>query len=88
MGGSCFLITTSGDFLCRGPHCGLRIPQGQIASTPAAIQAALHKKGVIQDGDRFPEACLATVQAVVRPGQQRRIPACSVPSCRTMRASP
>eukprot|EP00971_Amphidinium_carterae_P302070 6001124-Amphidinium_carterae.1 len=68
-----------------GPTCGLRIqsiPRGGIATTPAEIQAALHKKGIIQAGDMFPEACLAPVQAVVR------VPACSVPTCRTMRASP
>eukprot|EP00971_Amphidinium_carterae_P009808 193494-Amphidinium_carterae.1 len=78
-----FLITMSGEFLCRGAHCGLGIPRGRIATTPAEIQAAFHKKGVIAAGDMFPEACLE-----VRRGQQRRVPACSVPSCRSIRAAP
>eukprot|EP00971_Amphidinium_carterae_P319214 6344961-Amphidinium_carterae.1 len=62
MGGSCFLITMSGEFLCRGAHCGLSVPRGRIASTSAEIQAALHKNGVVATGDMFPEACLAPAQ--------------------------
>eukprot|EP00971_Amphidinium_carterae_P305906 6079122-Amphidinium_carterae.1 len=45
---------------------------GRLASTPAAIQQALHEREIVQAGDMFPGACLAPVQAVVRPGQQRR----------------
>eukprot|EP00971_Amphidinium_carterae_P148884 2951670-Amphidinium_carterae.1 len=35
MGGSCFLITTNGDFLCTGANCGKKIPQGRIAADAA-----------------------------------------------------
>eukprot|EP00971_Amphidinium_carterae_P116116 2300483-Amphidinium_carterae.2 len=87
MGGSCFLITMNGDFICRGPNCGKKIPRGRIATTPAEIQGALHRRGTLQLSDMFPEACLAPVQ-VVRQGRQGTIPACSVPTCRTIRASP
>eukprot|EP00971_Amphidinium_carterae_P017841 351429-Amphidinium_carterae.1 len=41
----------------------------------------------LENGFEFPEACLAPAQVVGR-GQQRVIPACSVSSCRTLRASP
>eukprot|EP00971_Amphidinium_carterae_P179711 3564116-Amphidinium_carterae.1 len=68
MGGLCFLITTSGKFLCKGAHCGLCVPRKRIATTLAEIQAALHKKGVIAAGDMFSEACLASSQ-VARRGQ-------------------
>eukprot|EP00971_Amphidinium_carterae_P301409 5988791-Amphidinium_carterae.1 len=54
MEGLCFLITTSGEFMCRGANCGWGIPRGRIASTSAEIQAALHKKGVVATGNISP----------------------------------
>eukprot|EP00971_Amphidinium_carterae_P278393 5526251-Amphidinium_carterae.1 len=75
MEGSCFLITKSGEFMCRGANCGWGISRGRIASTSAEIQADLHKKGVVATGNMFPKACLAPAQVVQR-GQQRHVPIC------------
>eukprot|EP00971_Amphidinium_carterae_P041088 806987-Amphidinium_carterae.1 len=86
MGGSCFLITKDGEFMCRGTTCGLSVPRVRIAFTSAEIQAALHKKGVVAAGDMFPEACLAPAQ-VVQLGQQRHVPICGARSCRSLRVA-
>eukprot|EP00971_Amphidinium_carterae_P107205 2123784-Amphidinium_carterae.1 len=67
-------------------HCGLGVSRDRIAFTSAEIQAALHRKGVVETGDMFPEACLAPVQ-VVRRSQQRHVPVCSTPSCRSLRVA-
>eukprot|EP00971_Amphidinium_carterae_P152314 3018518-Amphidinium_carterae.1 len=90
MGGLCFLITTNGNFLCEGSNCGLKILRKGLLLPLLQFRRLLriYKKELIQDGDRFSKACLAPVQAVARPAQQRRVPACSVFTCQTKRASP
>eukprot|EP00971_Amphidinium_carterae_P258415 5128971-Amphidinium_carterae.1 len=60
--------------------------KGRVAKTAAAIQRALSQQGTLQPHDMFPEACLAASQVVPR-GRQGAVPACSVPSCRSLRAS-
>eukprot|EP00971_Amphidinium_carterae_P292592 5808608-Amphidinium_carterae.1 len=64
MEGSCFLITMNGEFLCRGPNCGTKVTRGRVAVTAAEIQGALQRRGTLQPGDIFPEACLAPAQVV------------------------
>eukprot|EP00971_Amphidinium_carterae_P104479 2068911-Amphidinium_carterae.2 len=90
IGGFCFLITTEGEFLCKSPRCGKKIPQGQIVADAAGIQRVLTQRGVLRVQDTFPETCLATAQVQYSPTirQQGTIPTCSAPRCRSLRASP
>eukprot|EP00971_Amphidinium_carterae_P009646 190497-Amphidinium_carterae.1 len=86
IGGSCFILPTEGEFLCRSQGCGKKVPQGCIVADAAGIQRVLLQRGVLRVHDTFPKTCLAVAQVEYNParrGQQGTVPTCTAASCRS-----